>query len=524
MRRLGITGKLVFSSVCILTSLGALVTWYSIHQFRRILYAETVHRVEAQALNWIEANTSQITLLRDARTLDRLVRELRQREGISYVILADESGGALASAGVSEGLHETGPAEKVDGVKSRLCQTQDRLATRYFELTTPISTAGTGMSPELETLFGAAARHPTFGHVRVAVQEAELYRRTGALVADTVTLYAVLLLFALLIQGLLAHRMSRPITAIARVANRIAAGNLNQQVDEGTRLQDEVGELVRDFNQMARRLAESRDETNRLHAGLEVKVRERTAELECANRRLQELDQLKSQFLATVSHELRSPLTSIKAFAEILLDAPDPDPATRTHFLEIIDAEANRLTRLITDLLDLARIESGAVVWKMAPGDLRDTVRAAAAALAALAAEKNLQLEVADSLPQLVHADADRMHQVITNLIANAIKFCSPGGRVQIRVDQTGSSGPRNAVPGRYVRVAVEDSGPGIPADEIQRVFDRFYQVGDLPPSGGTGLGLAISREIVTHHGGEIWVDSEPGRGSTFYFTVPKSA
>lgn len=508
MRRLGITAKLVFSSVGILIGLGAVVSWYSIHQFRHILYAETVRRVEAQALNWMEANTTQITVLRDPATLDRLVRELRQREGIAYILLADENSRTLASAGVPEGVHETGPAERVEGVKGRLCETQDRGSTRYFEVITPISTAGTGMNPELEVLFNAAARQPALGALRIAVADAELRRRTSALVKETLALYTLLVLLALVLLAVLARSMSRPITAMAHVANQIAAGDLLQQVQEGAGLQDEVGELVRNFNQMARRLLESRDQ-------LEDKVRERTAELEEANRRLQELDQLKSQFLSTVSHELRSPLTSIKAFAEILLDSPDPDPATRTHFLEIIDKEADRLTRIITDLLDLARIESGAVVWKREQVDLRVIAQEAAAALTSLASEKSLQLEVAaGTAPQPVHADRDRMHQVMTNLIANAIKFSSDGGRVQVRLE---------AVPGPYVRVAVEDAGPGISPEHTPRVFDRFYQAGGYQSAAGTGLGLAISREIVTSHGGEIWVDSEPGRGSTFYFTVPRS-
>jgi signal transduction histidine kinase len=314
--------------------------------------------------------------------------------------------------------------------------------------------------------------------------------------------------------------MVRPIAALGEVATQIAAGNLTRRVTEGVHLQDEVGELVRNFNQMAARLAESREEMERLYEGLEDKVRERTAALEKANLRLQELDRLKSHFLAAVSHELHSPLTSIKAYAEILLDAPSPDPTTRMRFLEIINLETDRLTRLINELLDLARIEAGAAVWRMEPCDLGATLRAAASALAGWAAEKDLTLEVAGSTPQTVRADPDRMQQVATNLIANAIRFCPSGGTIRAWLEETSWSGPGQRRPGRYVKVAVQDTGPGLPPEEAERVFEKFYQAGSEKP-GAAGLGLAISREIVVHHGGEIWVESEPGRGSTFYFTAP---
>ncbi|HYM10226.1 MAG TPA: HAMP domain-containing sensor histidine kinase [Bryobacterales bacterium] len=524
MKRLGITGKLVLSSACIFFALGLAVTWYSVSQLRSMLYQEMARRLEAQALNWIEANTSEIILSPDRRTLGRLVGELQRREGIAYVILTKGDKETLAASGEPAGLVGVGEAEAVPGVKSRLRRLRDGGGRTYYEIQTPVTAAGTGMNTELDTMFGLAAGRQPQGMLRIGVEERELSRRLRQLMRQNVALYAALVLLALAINILLAKRMVTPITTMGRVANQIAGGDLTGRVNTGAALRDEVGELVRNFNQMAQRLAENREEMNLLYSGLEEKVRERTLELEQANRRLQELDELKSRFLSTVSHELRSPLTSIKAFAEILLDSP-PEIETQKRFLEIINKESDRLSRLISDLLDLAKIESGAMTWRMSQGDLREVIREAAAPLLSLAAEKGVELEVSASEPQTVWGDRDRLQQVVTNLLGNAIKFSPPRGRIEVRLERTSTSGPRAGVPGDYARVAVADAGPGIPPEERERVFERFYQGGkDRDGRGGTGLGLTISREIVLHHGGEIWVESELGAGSTFYFTAPARA
>jgi signal transduction histidine kinase len=378
------------------------------------------------------------------------------------------------------------------------------------------------MSTDLEAMFGAAAKSPTWGEVRVGVDRQEFERGVSVLVRKNVALAAVLILLAVGLSFVFAKQMVTPITLMGRAANQIAAGNLSERVERGVNLQDEVGDLVRNFNRMAARLEENREEMNLLYSGLEEKVQERTKELAQANRRLQELDQLKSDFLSTASHELRTPLTSIKAFAEILLDSPNLAPEMKTRFLGIIEKESDRMARLISDFLDLTKIESGTAHWMMRDSDLVEIVRRSAATLAPNAAKKGIELTVAPSEPQPVWADADRLQDVITNLIGNAVKFCSHGGRIGLRLDRVTSSGHRSNLPGEYVRVAVTDDGPGIRSDERERVFEKFYQsVENRLAGSGSGLGLAISKEIVMHHKGEIWVDSEAGVGSTFYFTLP---
>jgi signal transduction histidine kinase len=251
---------------------------------------------------------------------------------------------------------------------------------------------------------------------------------------------------------------------------------------------------------------------------LEQKSREleaATAELRAANERLKELDRLKDDFLSTVTHELRTPLTSIRAFSEILNQEPDVDLAQRRKFLGIITKETERLTRIINQVLDLAKIEAGRAEWSEAPVDLRETISDTVVAMSQVFQEKNVRVET--HLPDkvtAVNADVDRIIQVMLNLLSNAVKFCDPAdGRIEIALTEDE----------RELRVDVRDNGPGIPAAEQQKIFDKFVQAGDTLTSKpqGSGLGLYISRHIVEHHGGRLWVQSQPGKGACFSFTLP---
>jgi signal transduction histidine kinase len=520
-KRLGITGKLVVSSVGIFATLWLAMTLYSVHQLQQLLYEQNVRRTEAQILNWIEANISQITITRDPGSLDRLVRELRSKHGIGYVAILDAESRILAQSGMPASLTDQGPAPQVAGITSRLRVIRDSGGRRFFEVVTPVKSSGTGMSPDLDSVLELAAGNAAAAHIRTGIDGREINRDLMRLAPRHIMLYSLLVFIALAIDIALASRVAKPVKAMARVAKQISAGNLSERVRRGLELGDEVGELARNFNQMADRLAENREEMNALYADLERKVAERTLELEDANRRLQELDKLKSDFLSTVSHELRTPLTSIKGFAQILLDSPLDEPTTR-RYLDIIDKESDRLTRLISELLDLAKIERHEMSWTMVNGDLREIVSKAVSSLVALGKIQQVRFDFVPSHPLPVCVDTDRIQQVVTNLLGNAIKFSSESGRIEIRMEERTSSGPRDARPGRYVSVAVSDKGPGIAREERERIFTKFYQAPRKQPRrAGTGLGLAISREIVTHHGGEIWVESELRSGSTFYFTVP---
>ncbi|GAB4444936.1 MAG: ATP-binding protein [Rhodocyclaceae bacterium] len=253
---------------------------------------------------------------------------------------------------------------------------------------------------------------------------------------------------------------------------------------------------------------------------LEQKSREletATRELRAANARMLELDRLKDDFVSSVTHELRTPLTSIRAFSEILLEDPRTPLAERVRFLGIISAESERLTRLVNQVLDMAKIESGKMDWQETEVDLRGVIEQSAAAIQALFRDRDVTLDV--EMPEEVapvRADRDRLIQVVLNLLSNAVKFVEPAvGRVRVRL----SSGKDE------LRVDVVDNGPGIRREDQARVFEKFRQGGDALTSKpqGTGLGLPISRQIVEHFGGRMWVESEPGKGATFSFTLPVS-
>ncbi|NVK19402.1 MAG: histidine kinase [Methylocystaceae bacterium] len=246
-------------------------------------------------------------------------------------------------------------------------------------------------------------------------------------------------------------------------------------------------------------------------------LQEATAELKEANARLRQLDRLKDEFLSHVAHELRTPLTSIRGFTEILHDNPDLDLDKRQQFLGVMVEESQRLTRLINQVLDLARIESGRETWDIGEVEMRDVIKHAIETLQTECEKDGVHLHV--EVPKylsLVKGDKDKLTQVIINLVSNAQKiYKGQGGEVNITLLDKGD----------HVRVGVEDFGPGLHADELELVFEKFYQakqVGTGNPT-GSGLGLAICQRIINHLGGRIWVESEYGKGATFYFTVPFS-
>ncbi len=239
-----------------------------------------------------------------------------------------------------------------------------------------------------------------------------------------------------------------------------------------------------------------------------------TAELRAANEQLKSLDRLKDDFMSSVTHELRTPLTAIRSLSEMMLDDPKIRLDDRVRFLGIIVSESERLSRLVNQVLDMAKIESGHAEWHNTDVDLVALVQHAAETTQELLREKQAVLRVdLPSAPVVIRADADRLTQVMLNLISNAAKFVPAGsGEVQVRMKRNPQS----------VTIEVQDNGPGVPPDQHALVFEKFRQGGDrVNRPQGTGLGLPISRQIVEHFGGRMWLVSQPGSGATFAFELP---
>jgi histidine kinase len=288
---------------------------------------------------------------------------------------------------------------------------------------------------------------------------------------------------AILASLFITRQIVAPIRALSQASRRIAAGHYTERVqlaDGDPARVDELGQLAQDFNRMAENLEHT--------------------------------EALRRQLIGDVSHELRTPLTAIKGSMEALIDGVLPaEPETFEHIFQ----EADRLQRLVNDLQELSRVESGAFKLDLHPLSLADLLKNATIRLERQYAEKgvSLTIDLPVDLPE-IQVDADRLSQVLFNLVGNALQYTPAGGQVTVAAQRQGDE----------VLVSVQDTGIGIAAEHLSHVFDRFYRAdrSRARVSGGSGIGLTIAKHLIEAHGGRIWVESPgDGKGSTFAFTLP---
>jgi signal transduction histidine kinase len=351
---------------------------------------------------------------------------------------------------------------------------------------------------------------------RVFVEQplSEAFAPLKSAIWRTAFLLVAFLLLAIATGVLLARRLVRPIESMQTAAAKIGSGSLNQRIEVPSN--DELGALAEEFNRMAARLQES-------YSGLEQKVEERTrelgtalAELDEKSRELEAASRHKSEFLANMSHELRTPLNAIIGFSQVLNEKLFGEVNEKqAEYLDDILTSANHLLALINDILDLSKVEAGQVELEITSFSLREALERGVVTVRERATHDGVQVTLAaNGGVDLVTGDERRIRQVIFNLLSNAVKFTPDGGAVDVRATQVDGE----------IRVSVADTGPGIAAEDHERIFEEFQQTdAGVDQREGTGLGLALSKRLVELHGGRIWVDSEFGKGSTFVFTLPAS-
>ncbi len=326
--------------------------------------------------------------------------------------------------------------------------------------------------------------------------------RRNVILASSLTIGVLMIVLFVMMKEL----VIRPVNELKTSINNFSKGTNSQTTTVSTG--DELEDLSNSFVEMSGTLTE-------YHAGLENKVREATNSLEQANRQLTELNERKSDFIAKISHELRTPMTSIKGAMDYLIvkvpkiSQSSDDRQDIMEFLDVIKKNADRLMRMVNDTLDLERIESGVFDLDYSEVNILALIKEVIISFQSITNQRHITFRIVANPNILVFADQDRIGQVLINLASNAINFSPDNADIRITVQETEEN----------VTVTFKDEGPGIPEEVRGKIFDKFYTVGKRP---GSGLGLAICKGIVEAHKGEINVSSEVSDGSAIFFTVPK--
>jgi signal transduction histidine kinase len=347
------------------------------------------------------------------------------------------------------------------------------------------------------------------GLVQIGFSYKEMKTDMARVIKWSIGFNLIALILILSVAWYVSGRLMSPLKTMQDAADTIAAGDFSPRLDVTT--DDVIGGLALSLNNMAERLNDLTANLNKKIDEATAELKEKTRALEDTNKKLLELDKMKSDFVSIVSHELRTPLTGIIGFAQTMLRLNLSDEQKKT-YLNIIVTEGNRLALLIEDFLDIAKIEAGSFDLRLGPVFLPKLV---AETLDSINAPANLKIitEFDRDFPE-ISGDKDRLKQVVVNLFGNAIKYSPDGGEIFVE----GKVNPDSVV------VSVKDNGPGLSDTEKRKVFNRFYRGNDdiARKNRGSGLGLPIAKAIIESHNGKIWVESERGQGSRFTFLLPR--
>lgn len=435
---------------------------YVVYSVERAYKDQTVRELEACKAVVVHAVSEAVRSGRSLRQCEDIARQLAAT--CQFEVTLTDANGEGSRSGRTAALNASHERRDPVGLQrgcGSVCH-GELLDTRRLAVRGPILVGGSAV-----------------GWVSVSVPMSQVRREAGR----TRRIVLVGMLFAAGIASFLATRLAaevaHPIVRMSSMARKVAEGDFRQQVPVASR--DEIGELAESLNAMARRL--------------------------------DDMTSARRAFVANVSHELRTPVASIRALVDALLAGAKDDPGEAEEFLRLLGCESERLANLVHDLLDITALESHTVRRRLERVSVQDAVNSVVAAVAheAEARKLSLMVHVPDGLE--VTADRHQFERAVANLLDNAVKYTPPNGRVVVEVARSNGK----------VVVSVEDTGIGIPQEEIPRIFERFYRVDKARSRamGGTGLGLAIVKEIVEGHGGSVHVESQLGKGSKFAVVFP---
>jgi signal transduction histidine kinase len=491
--RISLTSKFIVAMIFLVLMSAAAFGYFFVARERTVLQTEmeTYGRSMANAFSPLFKYGFGLS---DRSFLQRQVEIIVEDENIVQCTLYDLSGRRLASAVIKDPL----PDPNLTYYCAQNIQSQEGQVIGKIEMTFSLHKFGARM---------------------------DALKRDILLV--TLGVIAIVVLFTIILTRILL----RPIEKLVRATEILARGELVYTVDIQSR--DEIGDLARAFNQMTLHLKESRSDleekveerTRLLEENIKELNRARTStlkmledlqsakrELEMVNRELREMDETKMKFIGTASHELKTPLTAIKANIDFILSEKEIKvPEHLKSYLLTIQRNTNRIHGTMDHMLDLTRIESGRLLLLREQILLSEVVSGYINEVKPV--DKHLSIQVNIPKDLYVYADRGRLHDIFINLLFNAFKFTGDGGQVAIMASRKDA----------FILHEIRDNGIGIPEDKVEKIFEEFFQV-ESGKHGGTGLGLAITKRLVEEHGGKIWVTSQLGEGSTFYFTLPFSA